>query len=153
MADDSVVAVDVPPPLTEREADFAWFAPATGLTTALILVLFMDLGIVVLLLLGKMYLTGLALLGALGLLAGFSLLNAAHLVGPGGVTVQRPFGTESYRWLEFSGWERERDELVLAYAQTPDAPPLKLQTGKEPDKVFEWVEKCFEDLLEGDAGG
>ena len=66
MADANEVQFEMGPPLSEAEAKLIWYAPAGGLSAALIVVLFMDLAIVVILLISQMFLLGVALLSTVG---------------------------------------------------------------------------------------
>ena len=151
MTDADKVQEVLKPPLSAEEADIIWYAPAGGLSTSLLLVLFMDLAIVVALVSNGMILLGVALLATLGLLVGFSLLNAAHLLGPGGITIQRPFGTESRRWDLFSGWRVDGSDLRLEYAQPHEGRHLVLHTRDNTDEVIEGVDKYLPRLPEAAA--
>ena len=145
--------VELEPPLSAEEADLIWYAPAGGLSTSLLLVLFMDLGIVVLLVVSKLFLLAVALLTALALLLSFSLVNAAHLVGPGGVTIQRPFGTETHSWSEFRGWRRRNDNVLLFYADEERGQPLLLQTRGDVEPLAETLSKYLAELPADDEQG
>lgn len=134
------------PPLSDSESDLIWYAPATGLSGALLFVLFMDLGIVLLLIRSGLLLLGVALLVALGVLVVFSLVRAAHLLGPGGITVQRPFATEGHTWSEFSAFERKGDLLILHYADGSARRPLQLHTGGAAERVAEALTKYLPQL-------
>jgi len=141
MTDARGTQTDLGPPLSEAEAELIWYAPASGLSTALLMVLFLDLGIVMVLIASQMLLLAVAVLVALGLLVIFSLLSAAHLLGPGGITVQRPFGTESHPWSDFASWRRSGELIILHYAEHPKAQPLRIHTRTDGDKVVKCMSK------------
>ena len=146
MADANGNEQEISPPLERREADLIWHAPAEGLSGTLIFVLFMDAGLVVLLLLSNMILLAFAVLGTLILLMTFGLLSVAHLIGPGGITIQRPFGATSEPWSAFAGWRRYGKDIQLAYADVGDKPPLLLHKGQHADEVVKWLDYYLDKL-------
>lgn len=150
MADTNEVQFEMGPPLSEAEAELIWYAPAGGLSTALIAVLFMDLAIVIVLLISQMFLLAVALLLTIAMLVGFSLVNAAYLLGPGGVTVQRPFGTQSHVWSDFRGWRPDGSVAALQRVQPEDAPPLRLHTRDDLEALTKVLPRYLPELPGGE---
>lgn len=146
MADANGNEQEIGPPLEQREADLIWHAPAEGLSGTLIFVLFMNAGLVVFLLMSDMILLAFTVLATLAILVVFGLLNAAHLIGPGGITIQRPFGTEAQPWSAFSGWRRYGKDIHLVYADTSGKPPLLLHQGQHADEIARWLDYYLDEL-------
>jgi len=136
------------PPLERREADLIWHAPAEGLSGTLVFVLLMDAALVLLLFLSGLILLAFTVLGTLVLLVVFALLSAAHLIGPGGITIQRPFGARSEPWSAFVGWRRHGSNFELVYADDLDEPPLVLHKGQHSDDVIKWLDYYLDELPE-----
>lgn len=141
MSDANRIDQALKPPLTASETDLIWYAPAGGLSGALLMVLFLDLGIVLVLVGSRLFMLAAALLVTLALLVVFSLINAAHLLGPGGITVQRPFGTESHSWADFGHFQRSGQLITIHYADPNRAQPLRVHTRDQIEEVAKALSK------------
>lgn len=148
MADANDSEQKTSPPLRRREADLLWHAPAEGLSGTLILVLFLDAVFVVVLLMSKLILLAFAVVGTLVLLVIFGLLSAAHLIGPGGITIQRPFSTKAQPWSAFAGWRQHGPNIELVYVDFTDERPLVVHPGQRPDEVIKWLDYYLDELPE-----
>jgi len=148
MADANGTEQNVGPPLQRREADLIWYAPAEGLSGTFIFVLFMDAALLVILLMSKMILLAFTVLGTLVLLVIFGQLSVAHLIGPGGLTIQRPFGTAAQPWSAFAGWRLHGADIQLVFEGITDKPPLLLHKGQHADDVIKWLDYYLDELPE-----
>jgi len=148
MADANGTEHNVGPPLQRREADLIWHAPAAGLSGRLLFLLFMYAALLVVLLMSKMVLLAFTVLGTLVLLVIFSQMSAAHLIGPCGLTIQRPFGAVAQPWSAFAGWRRHGADIQLVFEGITDKPPLLLHKGQHADDVIKWLDYYLDELPE-----
>jgi len=116
------------------------------LSGALIFVLVLNGALVILLLVSKMVLLAFAVVATLVLLVIFGMLSAAHLIGPGGITIQRPFHTVSKPWSAFAGWRRNGKDIQLVYVDINAEEPFALHPGQRPDEVMRWLDEYLDEL-------
>jgi len=136
---DDELGTELGPPMVPGEADLVWHAPAIGISTELGVVLLLYLALAVILVASKMAVLAMVLLFALATLLAFGLLSAAHMIGPGGVTVLKPFGTEAHAWEDFSGWRISGGAIYLDYASGDSPGSLRLGVTGDTGAIIEQI--------------
>jgi len=144
------------PPRDASEAELVWRAPAAGCSPSLVIIALGALGFAVGLWVLEFWLLAILLLVVPLVVSPLLVVKSEHLLGPGGVTIRLPFGTQSQRWSDFIGFWAERGKVYLQPEVQPMAVPhsarVILNAPANVEQVAAYVLRYLPELT-GDGRG